>query len=539
MAVLPMNVEEKGTNVMKILISDPVEQVCTDILTAEGFTVDNKPGIKPDELKSVIGEYDALVVRSGTQVTADIIAAGTRLKAIGRAGAGVDNINVEAATRRGVIVMNTPGGNTISTAEHTMSLLLSLARNIPQANESLKAGKWDRKKYTGTELFGKTVGVVGLGKVGREVALRCRAFGMHVIGYDPILAAEVAARENIELVSLDVIYQRSDIITVHTPLNDETRHLLGEATLPKCKPGVRIINCARGGIVDEAAVLKFLEHGHVSGYAVDVFVKEPPGDLPLLKHPHVVATPHLGASTEEAQEKVAKQIGQQLADVLKERGIAGAVNGEAVRYAFRSDLRPYIALGERLGRLQAQLMTGQLKRLLLGLSGTVPTEAAEAVAASVLTGVLSHRTEQVNLVNAPLLAKEMGVSLEVGKDGGSSAYTNQVTLTVETDKERRTFAGTVFGNGLVRLVEFDGFKLEVNPEGHLLLYRNVDRPGMLAKVGAELASAGINIGGLALGRDKPGQTALTVISVDTPIPADILGRVGRIEGVFEVRTVSL
>lgn len=524
---------------MKILISDPVEQVCTDILTAEGFTVDNKPGIKPDDLKAIIGDYDGLVVRSGTQVTADIIAAGTRLKAIGRAGAGVDNINVEAATRRGVIVMNTPGGNTVSTAEHTMSLLLSLARNIPQANDSLKAGKWDRKKYTGTELFGKTVGVVGLGKVGREVAVRCRAFGMHVIGYDPILAAEVAARESIELVSLDVIYQRSDIITVHTPLNDETRNLLGETTLPKCKPGVRIINCARGGIVDEVAVLKFLEHGHVAGYAVDVFVKEPPGDTPLLKHPHVVATPHLGASTEEAQEKVAKQIGQQLADVLKERGIAGAVNGEAVRYAFRSDLRPYIALGERLGRLQAQLMTGQLKRLMLGLSGSVPAEAAEAVAASVLTGVLSHRTEQVNLVNAPLLAKEMGVTLEVGKDGGSSAYTNQVSLTVETDKERRTFAGTVFGTGLVRLVEFDGFKLEVNPEGHLLLYRNIDRPGMLAKVGAELASAGINIGGLALGRDKPGQTALTVISVDTPIPSEILSRVGRIEGVFEVRTISL
>ena len=480
---------------MKILISDPVEKVCTDILEAEGFTVDNKPGIKPDDLKSIIGGYDALVVRSGTQVTADIIAAGTQLKAIGRAGAGVDNINVDAATRRGIIVMNTPGGNTISTAEHTMSLLLSLARNIPQANDSLKAGKWDRKKYTGTELYSKTVGVVGLGKVGREVATRCRAFGMHIIGYDPVLSADVAARENIELVSLEEIYKRSDIITVHTPLNDETRNLLGETTIPKCKPGVRIINCARGGIVDEVAVLKYLDHGHVAGYAMDVFVKEPPGDMPLLKHPHVVATPHLGASTEEAQEKVAKQIGEQLADVLKKRGIAGAVNGEAVRYAFRSDLRPFIALGERLGRLQAQMMTGQLKRL--------------------------------------------GVVLEMAKDGGASAYTNQVSLTVETDKERRTFAGTVFGPDLIRLVECDGFKLEVNPEGHMLFYRNVDKPGMLAKVGSELAAAGVNIAGLALGRDKPGKTALTIISVDTPIPADALGRLGRIEGVYEVRIVSL
>lgn len=420
-----------------------------------------------------------------------------------------------------------------------MSLLLSMARNIPQANDSLRAGKWDRKKYTGTELFGKTVGVVGLGKVGREVASRCRAFGMHVIGYDPVLSAEIAAKEKIELVSLDEIYKRSDIITVHTPLNDETRNLLGELTLPRCKPGVRIINCARGGIVDETAVLKFLEHGHVAGYAMDVFVKEPPGDHPLLKHPHVVATPHLGASTEEAQEKVAKQIGEQLADVLKQRGIAGAVNGEAVRYAFRTDLRPFIALGERLGKLQAQMMTGQLRRLVLGLSGAVPAGASEAVSASVLTGVLSHLTEQVNLVNAPIIAKEMGLTLELAKDGGLSAYTNQVSLTVETDKERRTFAGTVFGSDLIRLVECDGFKLEVNPEGNLLFYRNVDKPGMLAKVGSELAAAGVNIAGLALGRDKPGKTALTIMSVDTPIPAEVLGRLGRIEGVFEVKTVSL
>ena len=525
---------------MKILISDAIESVCTELLTSAGFEVDNKPGIKPADLKLIIGGYEALVVRSGTQVTADIIAAGTRLRAIGRAGAGVDNIDVEAATRRGVIVMNTPGGNTVSTAEHTLSLLLSLARNIPQANASLKEGKWDRKKYTGMELYGKTVGIIGLGKIGREVAVRCQSFGMTTIGYDPVLGADVASRQNIELVALEAIYARSDIITVHTPLNDETKNLLGTKTLPLCKQGVRIINCARGGIVDEEAILSSLESGHVGGYALDVFVKEPPGDHPLLKHPHVVATPHLGASTEEAQEKVARQIAEQLSDVLLERGLSGAVNAEVVRSAFRPDLHPFMLLGEKLGRLHAQLMSGKLKRITLAMSGSFPSGSSEAVGAAVLKGIFSHvLTEPVNLVNAPLIAKERGVQLEETTGGESAAYTHLLALTVQTDRERRMFAGTVFGSSLLRLVQCDDYHLEVNPEGHLLFYRNIDRPGMLARVGSELASAGINIGGLALGRDNQGKNALTIVSVDSAIPAAVLGKLEAIEGVYEVRAVSL
>lgn len=310
---------------MKILITDPIEKSCVDILSQEGFDVDVKLGLSPEDIKACIGNYAALVVRSGTQVTAEIIDAADSMQVIGRAGAGVDNIDCEAASRRGIIVMNTPGGNTISTAEHTVSMLLSLSRNIPQAYASLVAGKWERKKFMGTEVFGKTLGVVGLGKIGREVGIRCRAFGMTIIGFDPVLTVDGASKLDVELVTLDELYRRSDFITVHTPLNEETKGLLNDTTLALCKKGVRIINCARGGIVDEGALLRALESGHVAGAAIDVFVTEPPKDNPLFKHPNVIATPHLGASTEEAQEKVAIQIAHQIADALHNRGIAGAV----------------------------------------------------------------------------------------------------------------------------------------------------------------------------------------------------------------------
>ncbi|MGB2868602.1 MAG: phosphoglycerate dehydrogenase [Bacteroidota bacterium] len=525
---------------MKILISDPIEQTCVDILSAEGFQVDLKPGVPAHELKTIIQDYDALIVRSGTQVTAEIIAEAKRMKVIGRAGAGVDNIDVEAATRRGIIVMNTPGGNTISTAEHTLSLLLSLSRNIPQANASLKQGKWERKKYVGTELYGKTIGIVGLGKVGREVAVRCQSFGMTTIGFDPVLSPEIASKMKVELVSLEEIYRKSDVITVHTPLTDETRGLLGDKQLEKCKDGVRIINCARGGIVDEAALLRGLESGKVGGAAFDVFVAEPPGDHPLLRHPHMVATPHLGASTEEAQEKVAHQIGVAVADALKERGIAGAVNGEAIQLAMRKELKPFVILAEKLGSLQAQLMVGQLKRMTISMSGSFVAESTELIQAAVLKGVFSHlMSEPVNLINAPIIARERGVVLDEKRESDHEVYTHVVGLKYETDREQRSFAGTVFGNSQVRIVKIDGYHLEVNPEGHLLFYRNIDRPGMLARVGAELAAAGINIAGLSLGRDKPGQKALTIINVDSQIPPETLRKLEAMEGVFEVRLAKL
>ena len=525
---------------MKILISDAVEKVCTEELERAGYDVTNKTGMNPADLIKEIPPYDALVVRSATKVTSEIINAATNLKVIGRAGAGVDNIDVDAATRRGILVMNTPGGNTVSTAEHTLSMLLALARNIPQANASLRQGKWDRKSFVGMELYGKTIGVVGLGKVGREVAVRCQGFGMRTIGFDPVLSEEIAARSNIELVSIEEIYAQADIITVHTPLNDDTKNLLNEKTLAACKPGVRIVNCARGGIVNEAAVVSSMDAGHVGGYAADVFQTEPPGDHPLISHPKFVGTPHLGASTDEAQEKVARQIALQLVDVLNEKGIAGSVNGEAIRHLYKKELRPFILLGEKLGSLHGQVLSGKLRRLTIKLIGQFPAGAPEAVSAAVQKGVLGRLlAEPVNFINAPVIAKDMGLSVEAQYEAQHPTYTQLVSVIAQSDRGTRSFSGTVFGNSLLRLVECDGYGLEVNPEGNILLYKNVDRPGMLAKVGSELAAAGINIAGLALGRQKPGETALTVVTVDSPVPDALFEHLSRLEGLSEVQRATL
>lgn len=525
---------------MKVLIADQIDKVCSDVLRGEGFEVIESPGLSLAALKEKIHGIDALVVRSTTQVTAELMAAGTSLKVIGRAGAGVDNIDCDAATRRGIVVMNTPGGNTVSTAEHTMSMLLSLSRNIPQAFESLRRGEWDRKKFVGTELQGKTIGIIGLGKIGREVALRCQSFGLITIAFDPVLAADVAAKLNIELVSLEELYTRSDFITVHTPLNDETRGLINDAVLERCKPGVRLINCARGGIIDEAALLRGLESGKVAGAALDVFVDEPPREHPLLRHSRVIATPHLGASTEEAQEKVARQIAIQISDMLKERGIVGAINGDIVQMSLRQDIKPFVHLAEKLGSLAVQLAGGKLKRISVTTMGPSVTQSGELISAAVLKGILSHHlTEPVNLINAPVLAKEMGVVLSERKEADGGSYTNLIKVEYESEQGRRVAAGTVFGNFHPRIVRVDEYFLEILPEGNLLFYRNIDRPGMLAGVGAVLAAAGINIGGLALGRDKPGERAVTIINIDTPIPSRVLQNLEQIDGVFEVKQVKL
>ena len=525
---------------MKILISDQIEQVCSDVLAGEGFEVDFRPGLKSDELREIIGQYEGLIVRSSTQVSADILASAVKMKVIGRAGAGVDNIDCEAATRRGIIVMNTPGGNTISTAEHTVSLLLSLARNIPQAFDSLRQGKWERKKFTGMELFGKILGIVGLGKIGREVAIRCQAFGMKTVGFDPVLSEDVATKLNIQLLSLDELIAQSDIITVHTPLNDETRGLISDNQIKACKPGVRIINCARGGIVDEGALLRGLQSGKIGGAALDVFEHEPPSGNELLQHPRLIATPHLGASTEEAQEKVAKQIAQQVADFLHERGIAGAVNAEVIQMAMRHDLKPYVRLAEKLGSLEAQLAPGKLRRITVTVVGQPLIQSSELITSAALKGVLSQRlTEPVNLVNASVIAKELGISLEEKRELDGGSYTHLIKIEYESDQGKRTVAGTVFENSHIRIVQMDGYRLEIVPEGTMLFYKNIDKPGMLAAVGSILASAGINIAGLALGRDEPGQRALTIINVDSPIPQGVLKKMELIEGVFEVRSAKL
>ena len=524
---------------MKILISDPIEQSCVDILTREGFQVDAKPGISAEEIKRIIPEYAALLVRSGTKVTADIINEAKAMKVIGRAGAGVDNIDVEAASRRGIIVMNTPGGNTVSTAEHTVSMLLSLSRNIPQAHMSLVAGKWERKKFMGTELMGKTLGIIGMGKIGREVALRCRAFGMTVIGFDPVLANDVASKLGVELVTLDEVYRRSDFITVHTPLTEETKGILNEKTFKQCKKGVRVINCARGGIIDEAALLDALNSGYVAGAALDVFVTEPPTSNPLLQNPRVIATPHLGASTEEAQEKVAIQIAEQVADALHDRGISGAVNAVALQAGIPAEIKPYLVLAEKLGSLQGQIMKGKLRDLTIETRGELLQKHMELLTTGVLKGLFSElMSEPVNYINAPVLAKSMGIRISEKKERDGENYTQLLTIQYTTDVEERSFAGTVFGTVRPRIVRIDSFYFEVNPEGTLLFYTNTDKPGMLARVGAILADASINIAGLSLGRFGVGGKALTVMSIDSGISEQVLSKISSLEGVYEAKMVS-
>ncbi len=525
---------------MKILVTDGVDEGCIEILAREGFGVDNRPSLAHDELVRIIDAYDGLVVRSASQVGADVIGNAALLRVIGRAGTGVDNIDLPAATRRGILVMNTPGGNTVSAAEHTVSMMLSLARNIPQAHASLKAGKWDRKKFTGTEVMEKTIGIIGLGKIGREVAQRSRGLGMKVIGYDPVLSADVAARLSIELVSLEELYRRSDIITVHTPLTPDTRGMLNDRTFQLCKKGVRVINCARGGIVDEGALLRALESGQVGGAALDVFEQEPPHGSPLLAHERVVVTPHLGASTEEAQEKVAVQIAHQIADALRGRGYAGLVNGSAMHLTLKEEVRPYLLLAERMGSLAMQLSGASIRKVVVGGVGGVVMSSLELMKAGVLKGILTHTVpEPVNIVNAPYLAEEMGLACGELRGADDGDFTSLLSIRFDSGRETRELAGTAFGTAGVRLVRMDGFRFDVNPEGYLLVYYNIDRPGMLAGVGSILARHGVNIAGVSLGRSGVGARALTVMNIDSAIPGPALGELAAVGGVTGLRVVHL
>lgn len=525
----------------KIIITDAVDKKCVGILEAAGFEVNYSPGMKKEEIQKIIKDYNGLVVRSDTKVTPDIIELMDNMEVIGRAGAGVDNINLEAATRKGIIVMNTPGGNTISTAEHTMALLLSMCRNTPQANQSLREGRWDRKKYKGTELHGKTIGIIGLGKIGREVAIRSKAFGMKAIGFDPILSEEVATKLGIGLVNLDAVLEQADIITVHVPMSDDTKDLISEKTLAKCKDGVKIINCARGGIVNEEALVKALDSGKVSGAAFDVYVSEPPDyNGALIQHPKIVTTPHLGASTEEAQEKVAIQIAEQIVDMFNDKGVRGAVNAAAIQDVGNKDLEPYVKLAENLGTLQSQLNKGQLKKININFSGDLLHTSTTLLSTAVLKGFLSKKMSAgVNLINAPFLAKEMGVVINETKSGANSNYTNLLTVECVFDKETRSLAGTVFGSNEIRVVYIDKFHLELKPEGNMLFYSNIDKPGMLATVGKILAEAGINIAGLSLGRLDIGKEALTVINVDSDINKEVINSISAISGVKNVYAVKI
>jgi D-3-phosphoglycerate dehydrogenase len=524
-----------------IIITDAVDKKSVSIFESAGFNVTYKPGIPEDEIIKIIKDFHGLVVRSETQVTSDLISLMRNMEVIGRAGTGVDNIDVEAATRKGIIVMNTPGGNTISTAEHTMALMLSMCRNIAQANQSMRIGKWDRKTFKGTELSGKTLGIIGLGKIGREVAIRAKAFKMNVVGFDPLLSTEVTGKLGVELLDLDSLFESSDIISVHVPLTDETKNLVSEASLKKCKNGVKIINCARGGIIDEEALVNALDSGKVSSAAFDVYITEPPDfSGRLIQHPKVVATPHLGASTEEAQEKVAIQIAEQIVDLFKLKSARGAVNAAAIEASGNKEITPYVKLAENIGALHTQLIKGRLKRININYSGGLLHSSTTLLSTAVLKGFLSRKlSEVVNLINAPFLAKEMGIIINETKSGANQNYTNLITVECITDKETRSLAGTVFGNNEIRIVSIDKFHLELKPEGTMLFYSNVDKPGMLATVGKILADAEINIAGLSLGRIDIGKEALTVINVDSEMNKNIINKISSVNGVKNVCVVTL
>ncbi len=520
----------------KILISDSIDLKCKEILEEAEIEVTYLPEISSDEIKEIIGEFNGLIVRSRTQVNNLLLKSATNLNIIGRAGTGCDNIDISAATRMGMLVMNTPGGNTISAAEHTMALMLSLSRYIPQANASMISGKWERGKFKGEELSNKILGIIGLGKIGKEVALRAIPFGMKVMCYDPLMSEESASKLGVELVGLDELYKNSDIISIHVPLTNETKNIISEETLSKCKKGVKVINCARGGLIDEPALLKFLENGHVSGAAIDVYTSEPPDfENPLLKHPHVITTPHLGASTKEAQQKVAIQIAHQFVDYFKGKEIKGAVNGVGIEAINNKDILPFVTLSEKIGKIYSQLSKNRLKQIDINYCGETLHKFTQLLSISVLKGFLNDKLEEnVNLINAPFLAKENGIIINEIKSSSNIDYKNLLSVTFHSKDKLRKFDGTVFGNNESRIVGVNNFRLEVKPEGFLLFYTNVDKPGMLSIVSKILADSNINIGGLSLGRRDKGDEAVTVINVDNSVDKNTLDKIASYKGISNV-----
>lgn len=525
----------------KILISDSVDDKCISILKSAGFEVDYKTDLSKEELANTISDYNALIVRSSTQVKPDLIELMQNMELIGRAGAGVDSIDVKAATRKGILVMNTPGGNTISAAEHTIALMLAAARKIPQANISLQLKKWDRKRFQGTELFGKTLGLIGLGKIGKEVAIRSKAFGMKVISYDPLVSSESIIDFDIQLVSLDKIWSNADFISVHTPLNEKTKNLISYEQISKCKTGVILINCARGGIINESDLLKALKEGKVSAAGLDVFESEPPDfSTGLLQHPSVVSTPHLGASTEEAQQKVAVQIAEQVIDYFKNGSSLGSVNASGLKEITNENLKAFIKLSEKMGKLLSQIRNDSLVRLSIDFYGDIFNSNEKIISNAFLKGFLSEQLDtNVNFINAPVLADDLGIVLEETISTEQHDYLNLIEIKMITTTTEWKISGTVFGNDGLRIVEFNNYPVEFKPDGSILIYRNLDKPGMLSSVSSKLAASNINIAGLSLGRNTEGDYALTIINTDSPLSEETKNTISEIEGIKDIFSVLI
>ena len=527
----------------KILVSDAIEEKGLALLKGEKeIQVDVKTKLPPEELKAIIGEYDALLVRSATKVTKDIIQAAKKLKVIGRAGVGVDNVDLEAATKQGIIVMNTPEGNTISTCEHTLSMLLALNRNIPQAHAAVRAKEWKRDRFIGAELAGKTIGIIGFGRIGREVAKRLQAFSMRILAYDPFIAANGMSDPSVEITSdLNAVISQSDYITVHTPLTRETEHLINEQAFQKMKPGVRIINCARGGIIDEKALYDAIKSGKVKGAALDVFEKEPPGDNPLLTLDQVIVTPHLGASTEEAQENVSVAVAKQVVDVLLGREIRNAVNMPSLDTKTLNILRPWINLAEKLGSMHTQLFEGSIKAVTLKYSGEVTQFPLAPLTLAAIKGLLTPICGEgvVNFVNAPVIAKERGITINESKTSHLQDFANFISLEVTLTKESHTITGTLFGKTDSRIVKIDDFFLDATPKGNLLFIHNEDKPGVVGEVGTILGKNSINIAEMTLGRKDDHKSAITVINTDSDVPDTVIEQIKKSPKIIDCKLLKL
>ena len=525
-------------NKPKVLISDKMDPNAAKIFEERGCDVDVKPGMTPEELKQVIGEYDGLAIRSATKVTAEILDAATNLKVIGRAGIGVDNVDIPSASSKGVVVMNTPFGNSITTAEHAIAMLMALARQIPEANAGTQAGEWPKSKFMGVEVTGKVLGLIGAGNIGSIVASRALGLKMKVVAYDPFLTPERAIEMGVEKVDLDGLLSRADFITLHTPLTDQTRNILSAENLAKTKQGVRIVNCARGGLIDEVALKQGLDSGHIAGAALDVFAEEPAKDNPLFGTPNFICTPHLGASTSEAQVNVALQVAEQLSDYLLTGGVTNALNMPSLSAEEAPKLKPYMSLAEKLGSLVGQLAHGELPKISIEVEGAAAQLNIKPIVGAVLSGLMRRYSDSVNMVNAPFMAKERGMEVREIRNEHEGTYHTLVRVTVATSQGDRSVAGTLFSDGAPRLVEIFGIGIEADLDGHMLYVVNEDAPGFIGRVGSLMGEHGINIGTFHLGRRDAGGEAVVLLSVDQPLSGDVIDAAKALEGVKVAMALS-
>ncbi len=522
----------------RVLIADEVSEVAVQAFAERGIEVSVQPGLAPEALAEIIGDYEGLVVRSATRVTAELVDRAARLKVVGRAGTGVDNVDMNAATKRGIVVMNTPHGNSVTAAEHTIAMMCALARRIPQADRSTRKGGWERGRFMGVELRDKTLGVVGCGTIGAIVATLAQGLRMRVVAFDPYLAPDRAAALGVTLATMDELLGEADVITLHVPLTDETRGIIDADALAKTKPGVRIVNCARGGLVVEADLKSAIESGHVAGAALDVFEEEPARENALFALDEVIATPHLGASTVEAQENVALQIAQQMAEYLLTDTVVNAVNAPSVSPEEMAKLGPYLTLAEQIGSFAGQIADGRIRGVTIAYEGQASALDSRLLTAAALQGLLAPRLDDINIVNALFIARERGITVREVKSEMTADYRTLLRVEVLSQEHAQTVAGTLIGRGGQRIVEIEGIEIEAELGPHMLYFTNEDRPGLIGAVATILGEAGINIATFNLGRREPGGAAIGLIGVDSVVPDEVVARLRSRAAVIDLKRLS-